>query len=266
MKIESKKNVFIFVLTLLLCISILMNALLAYKYRNNMEEKKATVFQYYTDELECIGTSHGDIDVLILGNSITLHPICNYWWGEWGMAASSKEKDYVHQLESMIVEDYNVSCTIVQFASWEIQAHDRAEGLMLLNPFLDGKDYEYIIIQLGENISDITSIETDFSDLIQYIDDKQSAKILVLGNFWNNKVLDAVKKDTCWSNGAYFVDLSNLQLSKYQIGLGATVLGDSEKTYIIEHEGVAQHPGDEGMKAIAKKIYETMKLSGLDSY
>lgn len=208
----------------------------------------------------------GNIDVLVLGNSMTIHPICNYWWGEWGMAASSKDKDYVHQLESMLAEHYNVSCTAVQFASWETQAHDRAEGLMLLDPFLDGIDYEYIIIQLGENINDITSIETDFLDLTQYINDKQNAQILVLGNFWENKVVDVVKKDTCQSIGAYFVDLSDLQLNKYKTRLGATVFGDEGKTYAIEHEGVAQHPGDEGMKAIAEKIYETMKLSGLDSY
>lgn len=27
---------------------------------------------------------------------MTKHPICDYWWGEWGMAASKKQNDYVH--------------------------------------------------------------------------------------------------------------------------------------------------------------------------
>lgn len=36
MKIKNRKNVFIFVLTLFLCTSILINVLLAYKYKDNM--------------------------------------------------------------------------------------------------------------------------------------------------------------------------------------------------------------------------------------
>lgn len=38
---------------------------------------------------------------LVLGNSITLHGECSYWWGEWGMAASSRDKDFVHLVEKM---------------------------------------------------------------------------------------------------------------------------------------------------------------------
>ena len=38
---------------------------------------------------------------LILGNSITLHSPCSYWWGSWGMAASSAEHDFVHILANM---------------------------------------------------------------------------------------------------------------------------------------------------------------------
>lgn len=38
------------------------------------------------------------MNLLFIGNSITKHGKCSYWPGEWGMAASSPENDYVHLL------------------------------------------------------------------------------------------------------------------------------------------------------------------------
>jgi len=58
-------------------------------------------------------------DILILGNSITYHSEnpSNGWYGNWGMAASSQNKDYAHLLEekltalnaSIKVKSFNIS-------------------------------------------------------------------------------------------------------------------------------------------------------------
>ena len=37
---------------------------------------------------------------LAIGNSITRHPECVYWWSEAGMAASTPEQDYFHLVDN----------------------------------------------------------------------------------------------------------------------------------------------------------------------
>ena len=70
--------------------------------------------------------------VLCLGNSITCMSRNDEvgWKGHWGMAASKKEKDYVHLLEAKL-KSYNPhsSVSFKSIARWES------------NPLLDGYDY-----------------------------------------------------------------------------------------------------------------------------
>ena len=60
--------------------------------------------------------------VLFVGNSITRHepnPSLG-WYGDWGMAASSKEKDYVHLVVAELDKKYGkVDYCIAQGAMWE---------------------------------------------------------------------------------------------------------------------------------------------------
>ncbi|WP_090477677.1 hypothetical protein [Pseudobutyrivibrio sp. JW11] len=42
-------------------------------------------------------------------------------------------------------------------------------------------------------------------------------------------------------------------------GVGATVYDDDGKAHVVEHDGVAKHPGDSGRKEIADRIIEKLK-------
>lgn len=254
----------------LLCASLLGNVFLAYKYQTKKTSGAASVSLHYADEQACTGESRGTVKILFLGNSITLHPMCSYWWGEWGMAASARDRDYVHQLVTMEAEDYDVGYTVVNFSAWEAQSHDRAETLDFIASFLQ-KQYDYVIIQLGENISDDSTLESDYRELVNRINESQAedgrpADILIVGGFWETDGTDGMKERVCGglrdslSGGIGFVDLEFLQNNaEYQSAIGNIVMGNDGREHTVEHEGVAKHPGDKGMEMIAKKIYEAMQ-------
>ena len=64
-----------------------------------LEKQLAAITQDGQDKRK-IKWKDGAFNYLAIGNSLTLHGICEYWWNECGMAASSLEKDYVHQLNA----------------------------------------------------------------------------------------------------------------------------------------------------------------------
>lgn len=41
--------------------------------------------------------------------------------------------------------------------------------------------------------------------------------------------------------------------------MGTVVFDKDGNEHIIEHDGVAKHPGDKGMDAIASRIFEKLK-------
>ena len=77
------------------------------------------VSQYVTFD----GVNGGTPRIMFIGNSITRHapkPDIG-WYGNWGMAASSKEKDFVHLVMAEIQKSHpNSEFCIVQASIWEI--------------------------------------------------------------------------------------------------------------------------------------------------
>ena len=90
----------------------------------SMHENTVSVEQQMINstEVSFLGNPNAPVRVLILGNSITRHgPKADIGWsGDWGMAASAKEKDYVHLLYAMLKESgREVYMRIRQSAYWE---------------------------------------------------------------------------------------------------------------------------------------------------
>lgn len=203
----------------------------------------------------------GGYSYLAIGNSITVHEINDYWFAEYGMAASIPSKDYFHIVMDDLEQHYeNVVSKTYNFISWETLSTDRAETIALLdgylNPYLD-----LVTIQLGENVNDLTTFESDFRYLIEHIQEvAPDAKIIVITDFWNMEGRDEAKIRAANKCQVAIADISDIKGNKdYMIGKGVEVYGDDGETHIVSHDGVSKHPGDNGMQFIADQVIRQIK-------
>ncbi|HEY0983410.1 SGNH/GDSL hydrolase family protein [Schlesneria sp.] len=205
-------------------------------------------------------TTMGSLDVskvLFLGNSITLHspaPAIG-WTGNWGMAASAQELDYVHLLSAQIAEAASMPKTKVRnIADFERGYNDYdIEGK--LKAELDFAP-QVVIVAIGENVSELATPEAEkqfaaaFDRLLASLKARQPQAIFVRSSFWPNATKDQIMKQACASVDATYVDIHRLAEDESNFAR-------SER--VIEHAGVAGHPGDKGMRAIADAIFAAIQ-------
>jgi hypothetical protein len=202
--------------------------------------------------------------VLFLGNSITLHsPAPDIGWtGNWGMAASAEDKDYVHLLLADLDKMWGQrpQSKVRNVADFE-RGHATFEVASKLGEELSfGADV--VIVAIGENVPELgTDAAKDaFSKalaiLLKELKSHGNPAIFVRSCFWPNVVKDEILRKACDEIGGSFVDISAM-------GKDQTLQAKAERK--IEHAGVAGHPGDKGMRAIADAIFAAidMKLKKL---
>lgn len=191
--------------------------------------------------------------VLILGNSITYHgaKASVGWIGNWGMAASSVEKDYVHLLESRIKADHlNTGFKTGNIAA----AFERQFWKYNADDFKTFRDFnaDLIILVIGENINDSLAVKQKLGDhlerFIQQLSTQKPVKVCLVGSFWPNKNIDHIMKTTAIRNNWLYADLQGI----YQ---------DQKNTAIQQYadKGVGMHPSDSGMESIAGRIWNNIQ-------
>lgn len=206
--------------------------------------------------LQIYNKEDATVRILFVGNSITYHePKEDIGWNAcWGMAASCQENDYVHQVVKMLEEqNQTVGFGIAQIANWE-QVFDEVKPEEWKKPYVGVSDFvaDVVVIRLGENIPrqkvDLPDIKEYIVDMVEFFGGA-AKQIIVTDNFWKREKLDAIFENICNEKGYTFCQLSDLYEDKRTMALG-----------MFEHEGVALHPSDYGMKKIAERIVEKVIL------
>ena len=212
------------------------------------------------EKIAAAPTAKKGFSYLAIGNSITLHNKCSYWWNRIGMAATEAEKDYVHLVTRALEKEYGkVNVQSFNFFNWEVLKHDRSQLLPMLDKFLK-PDLDLVSIQLGENVSDNTTFRQDLIEMLEYIRSKApGAKLVIVSDFWS-RIRHPHKIAAAEKCGAEFADLAPVIGKKeYMCGLNTIVKDDAGKPHKVTHAGVGRHPGDKGMAYIADTILKAFK-------
>ncbi len=187
--------------------------------------------------------------ILFVGNSITMHGCREeiWWYGDnYGMAASCEENDYVHLTAADIRRWLpDASWGIAQVAEWESRYKD---GRCFFDRIEQARDFaaDVIIMRCIENCPE-TGYDKDifmreYEALIDYLRADESAQVILTTSFWHH-VADEAIREVGARRGYTVIELGDLGEDDEMKAVGK-----------FRHKGVANHPGDKGMRAIADRI------------
>lgn len=199
--------------------------------------------------------------ILFLGNSVTRHPPAPDlgWLGDWGMAASAREKDFVHLLVDRIAEEAGGKPDVMALNIADFERHPAEyDPGTALEEALEFRP-DLVVLAIGANVPALTTDEAKAgfhggcAGLLGRLKREGNPTLLVRGEFWSDPVKDGLMREACREAGGLYVDLGN------PAGDEAN-LARSERRF--EHAGVAGHPGDRGMRVIADALWKAVQERG----
>lgn len=200
-------------------------------------------------ECDCVSyriRADADLKIAFLGNSITRHGKAENlgWYGDWGMAASRPENDYVHKL----IDKFESAGTKVSYCIANMSEWERTRDMSLLTTrYAEVKSFnaDIVIVRLGENAGLTQNLEKFkgcYKQMVRFF--SGSAKVVLCDLFWEYEPFDSFVKKFAEENGYAFVKIHDLGNMEEMKAVGK-----------FRHAGVAAHPNDSGMAEIAERIY-----------
>ena len=202
-----------------------------------------------SSELSFLGQENAPTRILVVGNSITRHGPSKEigWENDWGMAASAPEKDFVHRLYAKLTEcGQDVYMRIRQCAFWE--RNYRKEDILAYYEEERAFGADIVVFRLGENVTDADKpyFKEALKTFIAHIC-PSAGKTIYTTCFWKNDIIDeaieavAKERGELCLDGYFAKDDANMALNEF------------------EHRGVAMHPSDKGMEALAECVFDGLK-------
>lgn len=221
------------------------------KVSANIEANTVSARNQLSEKIKFFGDSDEALKVLFVGNSITRHGYKAEigWNNDWGMAASAEEKDYVHLTVKGLERKFGkISACIAQIADWECGYQNG--DIILESEYKAAQQFgaDIIIIRIGENIkryqNEKISCKPHFDSMIKFFSaENPCAKIIVTDCFWKVEQYSRIFVEVAKENGYVFCSLEGLEDEEGTMAIGQ-----------FEHDGVAHHPSDYGMKRIAERV------------
>jgi uncharacterized protein len=195
--------------------------------------------------------------ILFLGNSITLHgPKADIGWeGNWGMAASTEDKDYVHLVTGALARHTGSMPQVMVRNIADFERHYATYDVDAQMKDLFAFDPDLVVLAIGENVPALDSenakaqFRAGVMNILRCALAKRHALVLVRSCFWAEAAKDQVLKEACREASGIFVNAGPL-------GQEPANAARSERSFT--HDGVAGHPGDKGMKALADAIVQAV--------
>ncbi|EIQ01549.1 hypothetical protein OpiT1DRAFT_00120 [Opitutaceae bacterium TAV1] len=193
--------------------------------------------------------------ILFIGDSITSHqpaPALG-WHADWGMAATTREHDYVHQLARLVsIHQGHIPAFTVFGKGGGTLVGKLAESATLAHAATLA---DIIVVQMGENDKPATAdaFQHPYASLLNLLHDANPAARIYCTGVWSppcgSPGKDAFIRETCIRQGHTFVDITTANTHP-RARTGATRRWD--------HPGVAWHPSDEGMEAYATALFSAI--------
>lgn len=176
--------------------------------------------------------------IVILGNSIVHYNPSQAlgWNGDWGMAASSADKDFVH----ILIKRFQKVDTTISVQYKNIAEFEFSYTYFPFNKLDSFCNKDLIIMKIGENVNAYNAnyplFIGKYNQLIHYLDSNNKAVKIIVDGFWENEKVNNDIRNYARNKNFGLVSITNI-------------------SHPPSNKGFADHPNDIGMQLIADRIW-----------